>query len=170
MSVNDFSSSSNNVRPDWTLANLTVLISGIRSATGREEATRQAVDAIAEALDAEVVVLLRGDSIEASTGFGNSPAPDRMSDAKLSRHSSLVIGGLGMCATLSGPVDGHADLFVVVARLGDEPFMANEAALLDGMCGVLGLMLNLLEQVSSERQVRNRTEALLEITSAIART
>jgi diguanylate cyclase (GGDEF)-like protein len=168
MSANEFNSS-NSVRPDWTLANLTVLLSGIRSATSRVQATRQTVDAIAEALDAEIVMLLRGDAIEASTGFGNSSASTQLFDAPRTRHSSLVIEGLGLCATLSGPIDGHTDLSVLVARLGDEPFMANEAALLDGMCGVLGLMLNLLEQVSSERLVRNRTEALLEITSAIAR-
>jgi diguanylate cyclase (GGDEF)-like protein len=157
-------------RPDWTLANLTVLLTGIRSATSRAQAERQTVDAISEALDAEIVVLLRNGEIQASTGFGTN-AVDAASlwTATSHRHSSMHMSDIGTCALLSADVEGHSDLRVLVARLGDEPFMANEAALLDGMCGVLGLMLNLLDQVSSERQVRNRTEALLEITNAIAR-
>jgi diguanylate cyclase (GGDEF)-like protein len=156
-------------RPDWTLASLTELLSGIRSATSRAEATGLTVDAAAEALDAEVVVLLRGHEIEASTGFGTSEPPEGMLELTKTRHASMTFPMLGRCATLSSHVDGHEDLRVVVARLGTEPFLANEAALLDGMCGALGLMLTLLDQVSRERLLRNRTEALLEITGAIAR-
>jgi diguanylate cyclase (GGDEF)-like protein len=157
-------------RPDWTLASLTVLLSTIRSATTREQAVRLTVDAAAEALDAEVVVLLSNDCIDASTGFGSEEVsiPSLQAAASV-RHSSLEVRGLGTCASLSTGIDGHPELRLLAARFGSDPFVANESALLEGIASVLGLMLNLLDRIRRERDVQSRTEALLEITNAIAR-
>jgi diguanylate cyclase (GGDEF)-like protein len=159
-----------NPRADWTIATLTELLSGISGVRSAAQAIRGTVDAVAEALDAEITVLLRSRDVVASLGFRSGEIEaELLLAATASRHSSIYAPGIGRCATLTVEVEGQPGLRLLTARYGDDAFTANEAALLDGMASALGLMLKLLDRIERERTARQHTEVLLSITNAIAR-
>lgn len=164
-SVND-----RRVQTDWTLATLTEQLLGIRSARSAPEAIRHTIETAAEALDAEIAMVVRSGSVVDCLGFRESDLhAEHIWEATQTRFGRMELKGLGECATLTSKIEGHVDLRLMVARQGSETFPANEAALTDGLGSALGLMLNLLDRIAAERELRGQSEALLEITNAITR-
>ncbi len=157
-------------KTDWTLATITEHLLSVRTANTAAEAIRRTIETAAESLDAEIAVVMRAGRVVDSIGLRNIDTyAKQLWRATENRFANVRLRGLGACVTLTVHVEGHPDLRLLVARKGKVAFPPNEAALTHGFGSALGLMLNLLDRFAAERNLRRQSEALLEITNAIAR-
>jgi diguanylate cyclase (GGDEF)-like protein len=144
---------------DWSTHQLTEFLAAVSACEDEDEATREAVERAAEALEAELGAVVRGGSIVASVGFPRG----RVLEAELAavatgRAERLEVPGLGVCATAVAPLDDDPSGRLVLARASGEPFDREDVSLLRGMSRVLTLTLRLLRVVAGERAARAESE------------
>jgi diguanylate cyclase (GGDEF)-like protein len=133
----------------WSTQQLTEFLAHVSSFTDAMAATHGAVERVAEAVDAEVVALLRDGSVKAAVGFPAAARPEAELFALAARGSSVRaarLTGLGACRVAIVALEGETPGLLLVARAGDEDFSGEERDLLRGMARVLLLTLRMLSR------------------------
>jgi diguanylate cyclase (GGDEF)-like protein len=163
------------VPPTWSTQQLAEFLAAISAAPDYPTVARLAVERAAEALEAEIAAIVRDGSVEASIGFpaGAVPEPELIAAVD---HPTLALPGVGPCRTASAPFQDKRGAWLVVGRIGDEGFSAEELVLARSMARVVGLTergLRVLENERALREASERQTALLgrlaEIQRAIVR-
>lgn len=145
------------------------------SALGDEDELRAvAVERAAEAFDAELCYVVLGGAVRASIGGGRDQSVVAAIEARrTSGRSSVEIAGVGVCriAHTELAADGTSapDGALVLCRAGQEPFGAEELALLRGMARILSITGRGVRLVSSLRDRHRLLERLGGIQRAISR-
>jgi len=133
----------------WSTQQLTEFLALVSSFTDAAAASLGAVERVAEAVDAEVVALVRDGSVRAAVGFPADALPEGELLALAARGSSVRdarLTGLGACRVAIVALAGETPGLLLVARAGDEDFSGEERDLLRGMARVLLLTLRMLSR------------------------
>jgi diguanylate cyclase (GGDEF)-like protein len=117
------------------------------------------VEGAALALEAQVAALICGGRARTSVGYPADQVPhEELAQVAAGDREMLVVPTASQpahaIAVPVGSVDGH----LVVARVGDEPFSAEEVNLARGMARVMDMTFQMLRTLDSERQLRARSE------------
>jgi diguanylate cyclase (GGDEF)-like protein len=131
----------------WAAQQLAELLATVSSYEDEESAKRGAVERAAEALEAEAGALVEDGSVVASVGFPSGAVPEAaLLRAADERTGTLEVPGVGLCATLSAPLDGSPGRRLILARQGDDGFSREEEHLVRGMGRVLSLVTGMLQR------------------------
>ena len=142
---------------NWSTQQLTGFLALVSTAEDERTASRVAVERAAEALDAEVVALLRRGEVVVSIGFTNDPAHERaLVEVADGSSTTLVVPALGECPALAIDVEDDVPASLVLAR--GKAFAAEELHLARGMARVLGLSQRLFRLAAEERRQRREAE------------
>ena len=157
----------------WISAQLAEFLGAVTSASDRASAARRGLEWAAEALEAELGVVVEAGQVTASLGF-QDPETDAPAflDAVGRRADEFNLDPLGRCRLLTSPFESNVDGRLVLGRLGEEPFTREEATLLRGMARSLSLTLRVLSALDRERSLRatlQERQLLLERLSSIQR-
>ncbi len=131
----------------WSTQQLTEFLALVASFTDEASATSGAVERAAEAVDAEVVALVRDGVVAAAIGFPDDDLPEDelVALAALGGASRAAhLPGLGACRVTIIALEGELPGQLLVARAGAEDFSGDERDLLRGMARVLLLTLRML--------------------------
>src|SRR5688572_16362572 len=154
----------------WSTQQLTDFVVAVTDAATEDEALREAVGRLAEALDAEVVAVVRDGRVAASHGWaeGEIPVTELLSAA--ARGEGLVeIPGSGPFPAVLADLGESPGDCVLLARAAEPEFNAVESGLLRGMARTLALALRTLRSVEVLRERQRLLEGLSEIQRSIAR-
>jgi len=137
----------------WTTQQLTEFLSVVSSVPDPSAATREALERAAAALEAELGAVVVGDEVVASLGFPTGAAPERelVALAQRSGAAAAALPGVGPCSAAAVPLEGKEPGWILLARIGDDPFDRADVSLLRGMSRVLMLTLRMLALVEVER-------------------
>ena len=151
-----------------TAQQLVRYLAAVSSCEEEQAAVLRAVELAAETFEAEVGVLLNGETVAASVGFpaGRFPLEDVLECVR--HHEPLQVAGSGRFHTLQVPValEGAQWTFVV-ARQSDR-FSEDEDSLLRAMATVLSLSVGNMRRVRALRERQSLLERLSAIQRAIA--
>jgi diguanylate cyclase (GGDEF)-like protein len=113
----------------------------------------------AEALDAELGVILGGEDVVAAVGFGRGAVPHAQLRAALGAADHTVeLDGVGRCRILGVRFQDAPDVQVVLARVGDDEFSEDEIMLLRGLVRSLELSARIGRALQVERSLREASE------------
>ena len=145
---------------NWSTQQLAEFLAVVTSYADEKSATLGAVERAAEALEAEVAAVVKGEEVTASIGFpgGRPPVADLVAVAR-GKLEALVVPGVGPCAAVAVPLEADPDAWLVLARAGEGRFAPEERHLLRGMGRVLSLTTRLLSTLGEERALRRRSDA-----------
>jgi signal transduction histidine kinase len=143
----------------WSTQQLAEFLAVVSSFPDERSAIQGALDRTAEALEAEVAALVKGNDVEASIGF---PAGQADVAAVLSictgANDVIEIDGVGACEAVSVSLEDSRARQLVVARFGNGGFSQEERDLLRGTARILRLTLQMLRGLEKERALRRRAE------------
>src|SRR5215470_16352881 len=118
------------------IAQLIEVLATVSSFTDETEAVQGAVERSAQALEAEVAAVVSGGVVAASVGFPSGAVPEReLVDVALRRRVGLDVVGVGGCHTVTAPLGGERNGYLVLAR-HRRPFSVEEQNLVRGMARV----------------------------------
>ena len=149
----------------WSTQQLTEFLALVSSFADPASATRGAVERAAEALEAEVVAIVRAGAVSAAIGYPQDALPvDEL--VRLARDPARgELAGLGPCRVVVVQLESEEPGQFLVARAGGEDFTREELDLLRGMARVLVMTLRmfhrqrLLERLSAlQRMIVRRAE------------
>ena len=144
---------------EWSGQQLAEFLAAVSSYSDEPAAIGRGVERAAEAVEAEVGAMVRGDRVIACVGFPSGRVPeDELRRAAAGQIRTIHVPGAGACTVLSIPLDESPPSFLVLARSG-EVFSAHEAALLRAMARVLSLGLRMLRTLQAERTSREASES-----------
>ncbi len=138
----------NHLPESWSTQQLTEFLALVSSFTDAAAATRGALERAAEAVDAEVVALVRDGAVSASIGFPDDRVPHDELLALAAQGSAATaarLPGIGACRVASVCLEVIPGR-LLVARAGEEDFSREERDLLRGMARVLLLTLRMLSR------------------------
>jgi len=142
----------------WSAQQLTEFLAQVSSCADEASAIRVAIERAAEAIDAEAGAVVLEGEVVASIGFTKDDTPDDELIAAAGRAIDVVgVPGVGRCPVLTAPLEETSDA-LVLARLDDDGFSAEEAILVRGMARVLSLTRELLRGLDEERALREQSE------------
>jgi diguanylate cyclase (GGDEF)-like protein len=157
----------------WSTPLLSEFFDAITGAPDEVSATRCALDWATEALEAEIGVVLEGDTPLASVGFRRGVVPAAALCVAIADNSEVLeVAGLGICRLASTRLELESAIDLVVARVRTDPFSREEIGLLRAAARSLTLTLRLLRALSAERTMRDtllKRQELLERLSDIQR-
>ena len=143
---------------DWSGQQLAEFLAAVSSYGDEAAAIARGVERAAEAVEAEVGAMVRGDRVIAAVGFPAGRIPeDELRRAAAGEIRTLEVPGAGPCPVLSIALDEVPPSSLVLARSG-EAFSAHESALLRAMARVLSLGLRMLRTLEAERRSREASE------------
>ena len=142
----------------WSTQQLAEFVAFVSGSNDEAEACQRAVERAAEALEAEVCALVRGDQLLAGIGFpdGSPPTAEEMK-AIAQRPERRELANLGPLWTITTALDEPSDA-LLLGRMGEEGFSQEEADLLRGMGRVLALTLRMLRTLDHERDLRRASQ------------
>jgi diguanylate cyclase (GGDEF)-like protein len=160
----------------WALEQLTAYLFGLADAGDPDAVMLEAVDEAAEAMEAEVAVLIVDGSVAAAIGFAIGAVPDdELLALAKDRPSVVELEGVGRCHVSVAhfeverdcalKIDGNSAL--IVARTGEASFSIAERNLLRGMSRALALNLQAARVLSAMRERQNLMERLTRIQRSI---
>jgi diguanylate cyclase (GGDEF)-like protein len=143
----------------WSTQQLVEFLAGLSACTDERSAVLNAVERVAEALDAEVAALIKIDRCVASTGFavGEVPVDDLTAIAR-GEARTITVPSVGACNAMIVALDDPDSGWLVVARAQGEPFDHEDASVFRGMARVLTLTVRQLRLIESERILRERSQ------------
>ncbi len=141
----------------WSTQQLAEFLAAVSIAPDSERAARLAVQRAAEGLEAEVAAIVRDGAVQASIGFPQGKVPTAELVAAVS-HPTMLLPGLGRCRTTAAPFDETRGAWLLIARISDEGFSAEELVLVRSMARVIGLTERSLSMIESERALREASE------------
>lgn len=143
---------------DWATQQLAEFLAAVSSFTDEISATRGALERIAEAFEAEVGALVRGEFIASSVGFGVVDVPlEGLLACAQGKRDSIEVAGIGECWTLAAPLEDDSGSVIVVGRV-DEEFSREEEVLLRSMGRILVLTNKMVRTIENERSLREQSE------------
>jgi PAS domain S-box-containing protein len=149
---------------NWSTQQLTGFLAMVSSAEDGRTASRVAVERAAEALGAEVAVLMSGGEIQEAVGFSGDPIlGSALAEVAEGRASSVVVPRFGECRAVAITVEAEGPVRLVLARSKPEGFGPEEVHLARGMARVLGLSLRLFRFAAEERRQRHEAETQSEL-------
>ena len=154
----------------WSTQQLTEFLTAVSGARTEEEALGEGVHHVAEALDADVAAVVRGQSVPASLGWprGQVPVAELLAAAHAGE-GSVDVPGVGPVPIVRADLGDEPQAWLVLARAGDDGLDAVETGLLRGMARTLALTLRTLRSVEVLRERQRLLEGLGAIQRAISR-
>jgi len=138
---------------------LTEFLSVVADRPGGPAAHHAAVDCAAQALQADVAVLMIDGGAVAAVGLAVDEVPAyALNEVAAGRRQTLDLAGAPHAVTFA-TIAGESPGVLVLGRRG-EPFSAEEVTLLRGMARVLELSLRSLQMVESERRYAEENDRL----------
>ncbi|GAC1518816.1 MAG: hypothetical protein NVS2B6_00560 [Thermoleophilaceae bacterium] len=140
----------------WSTQQLVEFLAAVAGVPDEATALRDAIEHAAEAVEAEIGVVIRSGEIVASIGF-----PDRgvnveeLLQGRGNPAERLEVPGLGLAWVARIPLEQDVPGEMLLAR-ADEPFAVEEISLLRGMARVLTLTLRNLRLYAAERTLRKQ--------------
>jgi hypothetical protein len=135
----------------------------VSSAEDERTASRVAVERAAEALDADLAVLLKAGDVVASVGFRPDPVvAAALADIADGHTARLIAPGVPDRPALAITVEPDTPARLVFARDAEE-FTGEEVYLARGMAHVLSLSLRLFRLAAEERRQRREAEMQSEL-------
>src|SRR5688572_11804073 len=142
----------------WSAQQLAEFLAVVSSYPDEQSTLSGAVERAAEAVEAEVAALVRGDEVLVAVGFPRGRDPlDSLRGVLADHADEMEVPGVGRCAVTRIPLEGALSGTLVFARSG-EPFGREEAGLLRSFCRVLSLTVEMLRVVERERTLRQESE------------
>jgi signal transduction histidine kinase len=143
----------------WAAQQVVEFLAGVSSWQTESAAALAAVERVAEALDAEVVAIVRGNHVVASVGYpmGSVPIADLEVIAR-GQSRQLPIPGAGMCEAIAIPLDHPADATLIISRSGTEGLTRDEISLVRGMARVTSMTMSMIRLLSQERSLRRQSD------------
>jgi signal transduction histidine kinase len=120
-----------------------------------------AVERAAEALDAEVVAIVSGETVLASVGYpeGRAPGAELAAVTPGVSRLELAVPGVGRCPASAVSLAHPPGAKLVLARSRDDGLSPEEASLLRGMAQVTSMTLRTLSLLADERAARRESES-----------
>jgi diguanylate cyclase (GGDEF)-like protein len=163
------------VPPTWSTQQLAEFLAAVSVAPDYPCAARLAVERAAEALESEIAAIVRDGVVEASVGFPEGKVPVHELVASVD-HPAIALPGVGGCRTAAVPFHDKRGAWLVIGRIGNEGFSAEELVLARSMARVMGLTERGLRLLENERTLREASERktvllgrLIEIKRAVVR-
>jgi len=139
---------------------LTEFLSVVADRPSGPAAHHAAVDCAARALRADLAVLMIDDGVVAAVGLAADEVPAyALNEVAAGRRATLDLAGVRHAVTFA-TIGGDSPGLLVLGRLGDSPFTAQEVTVLRGMARVLELSLRSLRMVESERRYAEENDRL----------
>jgi len=139
---------------------LTEFLAVVADRPGGPAAHHAAVECAAQALHADVAVLMIDDGVAAAVGLAVDEVPAyALKEVAAGRRNALDLAGVRHAVTFA-TIGGGSPGLLVLGRRGDLPFSAEEVTLLRGMARVLELSLRSLQVVESERRYAEENDRL----------
>ncbi|WP_157437550.1 putative bifunctional diguanylate cyclase/phosphodiesterase [Actinoplanes subtropicus] len=139
---------------------LTEFLSVVADRPGGPAAQRAAVECAAQALRADVAVLMIDDGVVAAVGLAADEVPAyALTEVAAGRRHTLDLAGVPHAVT-SAPIETEAPGLLVLGRRGDVPFSAEQVTLLRCIARVLELSLHSLQMIESERRYAEENDRL----------
>ncbi len=146
-------------RGDWATQQLAEFLAALSSVANEEAAMRTTVERAAEAVEAEIALLVRHGRLLAAIGFGHGEEVDpALLEIPPRGQPELELASLGICRATRIEVDDHGTR-LVLARAGADELDQHELTLLRGMTRVLALTLRMLRTLDAERRLRELSES-----------
>jgi len=143
----------------WSTLQLAEFVALVSESTDERDAMQRAVERAAEALEAEVCVLIAEGRVLAAIGFPADQLPQaELLEAVARRSQSIELPGLGELWTQARFLDREGGSALLVARLGAEGFSQEESDLLRGMARSLELTLRMVRMLDHERELRRQSQ------------
>ena len=143
-------------RATQLLAEFLAVVSSLPDA---ESALAAGVEGAALALEAQVAAVVCNGQARTSIGYPADAVPHHeLAQVAAGDQQTLVVPGAHRPAQAIAVPVGSLDGHLVVARVGDEPFSAEEVELARGMARVMDMTFQMLHTLDSERQLRDRSE------------
>lgn len=153
----------------WASQQIAEFLSAISSFSDEDSAIRGALERAAEALEAEVAFLVRGEDIPASIGFGRGNAPDQLVHSIPSGPGGTIeLPEFGLCHTTVADLESDRDERMVLIR-SEGAFGLDEISLLRSMGRVLGITLKSMRTLSQERFLHNQLREREQLLDKMAR-
>jgi diguanylate cyclase (GGDEF)-like protein len=155
----------------WSIHQLTEYLVAVSAPTDFEDAAVVALERVIEALEAEVGTVVVGDRIVGSAGFAGLTIPPGFVSG--GDGDVVTVAGLGDVHLICGRLDtpnsraGTTAGRLVIGRL-DSAGTSEERQMLQGMALTLGLRLQGLETLATERRRHRLVETLLQIQRAVS--
>ncbi len=128
----------------------------------------EALDRAVEAMEADVGALILDGSAISSIGFANGEVPvDVLFATVNSRRSSAKLPGIGPCQVSGASFESRGSYCLVVGRIGDVAFSAEERNLLHGMSRALALHLQSARVLAAMQERQALMERLTRIQRSI---
>jgi diguanylate cyclase (GGDEF)-like protein len=148
----------------WSIHQLTEYLVAVSSQSDPHRAMRTALERAAEALEAQLAIVVIAGNIVETVGFGSLQVPTAFRSGEDGEVIDIPRVGevhltVGLLTTADGG-RGTADGLLIVGRT-EESFSAEERQMLHGMALSLGLLLNNLETLANERQRYQLVKSLL---------
>jgi diguanylate cyclase (GGDEF)-like protein len=144
----------------WSTQQLAEFLTAIASYSDQAGALKGAVERVAEALEAEVAAVVRGDDVLAAVGFPADRVPAALLCTAAAQDVATVeLPSLGICRISVVKLETPAGARLLVARTGDSEFIREEAVLLRAMGRGLTLTIRSLAALEDERLLRAHSEA-----------
>src|SRR5439155_11012640 len=144
---------------DWAARQLAAFLAALSEAATEEEALRTTVERAADAIEAEIALVVRHGSILAVIGFPERGEIDHaLLGLPVRGEADIDVSVAGPCRAISVEVD-ESGTRLVLARAGAGAFDRNEQTLLRGMTRVLELTLRMLRTLDAERRLRALSES-----------
>src|ERR687883_2058918 len=122
---------------DWAAQQLAEFLAALSEVATEEDALRKTVELAAEALEAEIALLVRHGRILTAIGFPEGVEVDRaLLELPIKGEVSVELSVLGRCRSVSVEVD-ESGTRLVLARAGADGFDRTEQTLVRGMTRVL---------------------------------
>jgi signal transduction histidine kinase/CheY-like chemotaxis protein len=151
---------------NWSTYQLTEFLGAVATLRRADDVAGSAMQRIAEAVDAEIGAFVGKSGIVSSIGFPFGDAPEQaIAEVIESGSGWLTLPDVGRSRSLVVPIEDEEFTFLLLARLGDDPFTRDEVNLVQGMVRVLELVLQNLRAFETERAMRaslQERQALLE--------
>ncbi|MEK6277098.1 MAG: EAL domain-containing protein [Actinomycetota bacterium] len=143
----------------WSTQQLAEFLDLISGSTDSAAAREAVVHRAAEALDAEVAVVVSEAGVEASIGFPNDGVPqEELAEVVAGVTDTIAVDGIGSCSAHATPIDEDRETWLVVARSGTEKFSDEELSMLRGLARGLAMAMRMLRGLAKERALRERSE------------
>jgi signal transduction histidine kinase len=141
----------------WLVEHLTAVLDAASDATNEGDAVGRSLRELQMALEPDVTALVGDDTVVAATG----PASSVVDRVELLRATTggpgAELAGLGSCDIAIGPLRHDSGRRIVVAR-AQRPFSRQERSLVVLVGRSLGLALDMLSMLDTERTLRDESE------------
>jgi diguanylate cyclase (GGDEF)-like protein len=152
----------------WSTQQLAEFLAGVARCRTEDDAIRHAVEAAAEALEAEVCVFVLDGEPIMWIGFpADSSGPESAIAVVTGEAGELEVPGLGECPSMAVPVPGEPGGHLVIARAAED-FDPGERNLVRAMGRALSLSIEAIGNFAAERERRELVTRLSRIQRSIS--